>query len=91
LLAAAADRAFARLGAEAFSFANRAFIPFAEHIHFISPSLNASTHDYLSAMGWPQQVNVPFPGFVTINSVPHFLQTYFLPIWFAIRTNLLNK
>jgi len=91
LLAAATDLAFARLGAEAFSFANRAFVPFAKHIHFDSPSLKASTDDYLSTIGWPQQVNVPFSGFVTINSEPHFLQIYFLPIWFAIRTYLLSK
>jgi glutathione S-transferase len=38
-LAAAVDRTLARLGAEAFSFADRAFVPFAECTHFDSPSL----------------------------------------------------
>jgi hypothetical protein len=36
-------------------------------------------------MGWPQQVIVPVPAFVTINSLLHLVQRYLLPISFAIK------
>ncbi len=44
------------------------------------PRLNEREIGYFfSSTGWPQQWTVPFPPRVTMNSAPHFLQTYLLP------------
>ena len=39
---------------------------------------------FFSSIGWPQQWISPLPALVTINSLPHLVQWYLLPIWFAI-------
>ena len=47
-------------------------------------SCKAQKSYVFNSIGCPQQVTVPSPGRVTINSEPHFLHTYLLPIWLAI-------
>jgi len=39
---------------------------------------------FFISIGWPQQVKVPFPALVTMNSELHFVQIYRLPITFVM-------
>lgn len=56
------------------------FFPFAT---FVIVSL-FSGFFYLVSIGSPQHLISPLPPLVTTSSLPHFLQVYFFPIWFAM-------
>ncbi len=57
--------------------------------HVASSKIRASY--FLGSMGWPQWDIVPAPPLVTINSAPHLVQTYRLPIWFAMLSHRLLR
>ena len=57
-------------------------ISFSELCHIISCLILDSY--FFSSISCPQQINVPLPPRVTINSTPHFLHIYRFPTWLAI-------
>ena len=81
-LIATNDRTVASLNTQYLCLAYRAFKPLTQLICHWPFLLFLHTY-FFRVIGWPQQVSLPSPALVTMNSELHFSQKYLLPTSFA--------